>query len=64
MDTSDSGDEVQAEGGRDVQRLQAEGGRGVREEDGERVFGVDQELRRVVPLLETILDTHRDTGWL
>lgn len=48
---------MEAEGGRNVQRLQAESRRRVREEDGEHLLGVHQELRGVVPVLETILDT-------
>lgn len=53
---SDPDEEVEAERGGDVQRLQAESGGRVREEDGERLLGVHQQLRRVVPDLETILD--------
>lgn len=40
-----------------MQRLQAESRRRVREEDGERLLGVYQELRGIVPVLKTILDT-------
>lgn len=47
--------EVQAKGGGDVQRLQTQGGRRVREDDGERLFGVHQQLRGVVPVLEIVL---------
>ena len=54
---SDSDEELEAERGRDVQRLQAESGGRVREEDGERVLGVDEELRRIVSVLKTTLDT-------
>lgn len=53
---SDPDEEVNAEGGRDVQRLQAESRRREREEDGEHLFGVHQELRRIVPFLKNILD--------
>lgn len=62
VETSDSDEEVEAEGGGDVQRLQAQGGGGVGEEDREGVFGVDQELRRIVPLLEPVLDTETHRG--
>lgn len=51
---------MEAEGGRDVQRLQAESRGCVREEDGEHLLGVHQELRGIVPVLETILDTQID----
>lgn len=54
--SSDSVKEVQAEGRRDVQCLEAQSRGGVWEEHGEHLFGVHQELRRVVPLLETALD--------
>lgn len=54
---SDPDEEVEAEGGGDVQRLQAEGGRRVGEQDGEHVLCVHQELRGVVSLLRTGLDT-------
>lgn len=40
-----------------MQRLQAESRGGVREEDGERLLGVHQKLRRVVSVLKAILDT-------
>lgn len=54
--------EVQAKGGGDVQRLQTQGGRRVREDDGERLFGVHQELRGVVPVLEVVLHGQDRTG--
>lgn len=54
--------EVQAKGGGDVQRLQTQGGRRVREDDGERLFGVHQELRGVVPVLEVVLHGQDKTG--
>lgn len=58
---SHPGEEVQAERGRDVQRLQAQGGRREGEEDGEGVFGVQQQRGRVVPLLEAVLDRNRNS---
>lgn len=55
--SSDSDEEVEVEGGRNVQRLQAESRRRVREEDGERLLGVQEELRRIVSVLERVLQT-------
>lgn len=59
---SDPDEEMEAEGGRNVQRLQAESRGCVREEDGEHLLGVQQELRGIVPVLETILDRRRLTS--
>lgn len=59
---SDSDEEVEAQGGGDVQHLQAEGRRSVGEEDGEGVFGVHQQLKGVASVLETVLKHRKSTG--
>lgn len=57
IESSHPDKEIQAKGGRNVQRLQTQSRRRVREEDWEYLFGVHQELRGVVPVLEIILYT-------
>lgn len=57
IESSHPDKEIQAEWGGNVQRLQAQSRRRVREEDRECLFGVHQELRGVVPVLEIILYT-------
>lgn len=54
---SDLDKKFQAKGGRDVQGFQAQSRRRVREQDGEHVFGIYEELGRIVSLLKTILWT-------
>ncbi len=58
---SHSDEEVEAQGGRDVQRLQAQGGWRVREEDRESLFCVHEKLRGVVSVLKTTLETQNNT---
>lgn len=60
--SSDPDEEVQSEGGRHVDRLQAQSGRRVWEQDREGLFGVHQELWRVISLLEEILETETCIG--